>query len=190
MRLPSRYECGFRTLAGGRRAYYGREWRGPGLLLRNAAQEAALRRELGVSLWLSRSLTLLLWIVLALSARHSAPLHDMARLGLPVLAVLGLLGALLLQWRTDHLLNDSPGVAERMTRGEQYACLAAHFSANGIKRRAMALLLIGAAAFGLGLYDGLRGNLIEALPLQLLAAVMLLPLRRLMQIWKHRSSVS
>lgn len=190
MRLPGRDECRFRTVADGRRAYYGRGWRGPGLLLRNAAQEAALRRELGVSLWIFRSLTLLLWIVLALSARHSAPLHDMARFGLPVLGALALLSALISQWRTDHLLNDGPGVVERLTRGDHYACLAAHLSTHGIQRRAMALLLIGAAAVGLGPYDGLRGNLIDALPLLLSAAVMLLPLQRLLQVWKHRSGAS
>ena len=100
------------------------------------------------------------------------------------------MSALISQWRTDHLLNDGPGVVERLTRGDHYACLAAHLSTHGIQRRAMALLLIGAAAVGLGPYDGLRGNLIDALPLLLSAAVMLLPLQRLLQVWKHRSGAS
>ena len=182
MLLPSRYECWFRTSPDGRRVYYPRGWRGPGLLL-DTAQEAALRHELRAGLWLLRILGLLgLILILAPAAFHSALRHRIDQLSLLALAALMILVVLILQARRDGLLKDCPGVAERMTRGDLYACLAARLSPSGIRLRIAAFLLVGVTGLSLFLLHALRGERLKALPLFLLAAVAVLPLRHWLQI--------
>ena len=154
MRLQSSFECLFHTLPDGRRVFYPRMWRGPGVQLRDPGQEAALRHELRANLWILRFLMLLIFLlILAPSALHSAPLLHMAQPALTALGTL-ILGALIvfsvvvMQWRRDHLVKDCPGIAERLTQRDFETCLAMRLSVGGLKLRVFVLVLLGGASLG------------------------------------------
>ena len=187
MRLPSRFECWFRNLPDGRRVYYPRMWRGPGVQLRDAAQEAALRRMLQTSFRVLLPLDLLGFVLfLAPGALHTPlPQHLAKTAGLVILSLV-ILGVVALQWHRDRLVKDCPGIAERLTQRDFETCLAMRLSVGGLKLRVFVLVLLGGASLGLGLFYGLHADLLRAVPPVLFAAVLPLLLRRWLRFLKYK----
>jgi hypothetical protein len=187
MRLPSRFECLFRSLPDGRRVYYSRAWRGPGVLLRDAAQEAELRRALRTGFRVLLPLMLLgLLLFLAPSAFHTPLLQRMGKAAALVLLTLVIIGVAVLEWRSDRLLKDCPGIAERLTQRDFETCLAMRLSVGGLKLRVFVLVLLGGASLGLGLFYGLHADLLRAVPPVLFAAVPPLLLRQWLRFLKYK----
>ncbi|MEW6559714.1 MAG: hypothetical protein AB1412_05890 [Pseudomonadota bacterium] len=183
MRPHVAVECLFRTSSDGRRVFYPRMWRGPGVQLRDAAQEAAVRRELWVGFNVMRVLMVLALALLMTPAAVYTPLppSPLKASGL-LIGSLVIFGVIALQWHIDHLLKDCPGITERLTQRDYETCLARHFSVTHLKLRIAGLLLLAAATLGLALFDvstmHISQGLLTAIPLVLLAAASLLPLKR------------
>ncbi len=181
-------DCLFRTQADGRRVYYPQGWKGPGVAPNDAAQEAALRRLRGPGLrsaYLLAELGLALFIFHTVLGRHLSPAIG-AKAGLVGLAMMvaALLAVLALKWWHDRLLQACPGIDQRLTRGDYQACLGARVSGSGLLRRIAAAMLLGLASLGLALHFVMRGDIVEAIPLALLAAALALPVRELLGIWR------
>jgi|YelNatPaOPRAMG01_1025707.scaffolds.fasta_scaffold09672_5 hypothetical protein len=179
MRLQRSIDCLFRTPPNGRRVFYSQVWRGAGVQLRDAAQEAALRRMLGAGLRILLVLILLgyaLWLAPGVLPISMAQRETKAA-GLVILCLV-ILGYFALRWRRNQLIKDCPGVIERLTRRDYEVCLAGSLSLNGPKACIAIVLLIAAAGLGLGLDVGLQGDVVTAIPPMLLAAELLLSLQR------------
>ena len=187
MLLQSSFECLFRTLPDGRRVFYPRMWRGPGVQLRDAPQEAALRRLLQTGFRVLLAPYLLGFVLfLAPGALHTPlPQHLAKAAGLAILSLV-ILGVVALQWRRDQLTKDCPGVAERLTQRDYETCLASRLSVTHLKLRIAVVLLIAATCLGLGLDFGLQGDLVTAIPLVLLAAVLPLLLQRWLRFLRYK----
>ena len=187
MRLQRSIDCLFRTLPDGRRVFYPQVWHGPGVQLRDAAQEAALRRILGAGL---RALLVLLLLGSGLWLAPGAlpiplPQRETKAAGLVILCLV-ILGYVALQWRRNQLIKDCPGVAQRLTRHDYETCLVGSLSVNSLKARIAIVLLIAATGLGLGLDAGLQGDVVTAIPPILLAAVLLLSLQRWLRLLRYK----
>ncbi len=183
MLLPSRFECLFRSLPDGRRVYYSRAWRGPGVLLHDAAQETELRRALRSGF---RVLLLGLLLFLVPSAFHTPLPQRVGKVFALVLLTLVIIGVAVLKWRSDRLLKDCPGIAERLTQSDFETCIAMRLSVGGLKLRVFVWMLLGGVSLGLGLFYGLQADLLRAVPLVLFAAVQPLFVRQWLRFLKYK----
>lgn len=187
MLLPSRFECLFRSLPDGRRVYYSRAWRGPGVLLHDAAQETELRRALRSGFRVLLLLMLLgLLLFLVPSAFHTPLPQRVGKIFALVLLALAIIVWAVLEWRLDRLLKNCPGIAERMTQRDFETCLAVRLSVGGLKLRVFVWMLLGGASLGLGLFYGLQADLLRAVPLVLFAAVQPLFVRQWLRFLKYK----
>jgi len=187
MRMQIPFECQFRTLPDGRRVFYPHRWRGPGVQLRDPAQEAVLRRTLETGYRIALALMLLGYVLsMVAGALHThLQQHGARTAGLVILGMV-VLGVPALQWQMDRMLRDCPGVAERLTQRDYEICLASRLSLTLLKLNIAVWLLIAAACLALGLYVGLKGDLLGALPPVLFAAVIPLLLKRWQRLLSYK----
>ena len=183
MRLSNQHECRFRTLPNGLRAYYRNGWRGPGVLLRDAAQEAVLRRQLRIIDALDLLAKVLLpawmlawWILLGTWWERAALAALSLAVGL-LLLVLVCIGR-----RISNLLKGCPGVADRLKEDEETACRRAYATNSGFLRDTLHVwLMLVTAIWGLAHAASYQEGWWPELVLAIMAAVAAL---RLMQLWR------
>lgn len=156
-------------------------------MLRDTAQEAELRRALRTGFLVLLPLMLLgLLLFLAPSAFHAPLLQRMGKAAALVLLTLVIIGVAVLKWRSDRLLKDCPGIAERLTQSDFETCIAMRLSVGGLKLRVFVWVLLGGASLGLGFFYGLHADLLSAVPPVLFAAVLPLHLRQWLRFLKYK----